>query len=229
MSTHVMDSGKFKSEDDILSLEASTDSFWDIGNFRRVIKRIENGARLCSDLVKMAQERIDIEAKYARGLHQWSKKWEDVISNGPEYGSLESGWKASLKEATEVADIHNAMSKVVQRDVVDAVQVWKADTFRKSIRGLKEVKRAEESFTLGQKPWVKRLEKTSRAKKTYFQSAHDLEVIQSKLRIAETSSEVSPEQCAKTRDKCERTECVFDRALEKYKSRLQDLQSYQPR
>lgn len=225
-----MSSQKSKSVDaESTSVEASSDSFWDIGNFQRVVKRIENGARLCNDLAKMAQERIDIESKYARSLQQWSKKWDDIVSKGPEYGSLEIGWKASLKEAIEVADIHKGMCSTIQREVIDSVQAWKADNFRKSIRGLKEVKRVEESFTLGQKPWVKRLEKTSRAKKAYFQSAHDLKIIQGKLHVAETNSDISPEQCAKTRERCDRAESAFSKAIEKYKAKLQDLQSYKPR
>ncbi len=218
-----------KTEEDTVSVEASSDSFWDIGNFQRVVKRIENGARLCNDLAKMAQERIDIEAKYAKNLQQWSKKWDEIVSKGPEYGTLENGWKASLKEAIEIADIHNGMCTVIQREVIDSVQAWKADNFRKSIRGLKEAKRVEESFTLGQKPWGKRLDKTSRAKKLYFQSAHDLKIVQGKLHVAETNSDITPEQCAKIRDKCERTESAFSKAFEKYKAKLQDLQNYQPR
>lgn len=217
-----------KSEDD-LNVEASSDSFWDIGNYQRVVKRIDNGSRLCSDLAKMAQERAEIEAKYARGLKQWAKKWEDVISKGFEYGSLETGWKASLREAIEIADLHNDMCKEIQLEVIDAIQVWKGENFHKSIRGLKEVKRAEESFILGQKPWVKRLDKANRAKKMYYQNAHDLEILQEKLHIAETTPEISPEQCTKTREKYERAETTFDKALEKYRIKLQDLQNYQPR
>ena len=223
-----MDHPLRKSEED-LTFEASSDSFWDIRNYQRVVKRIENGARLCSDLVKMSQERVEIEAKYTRGLQQWAKKWEDVVSKGPEYGSLETGCKSCLKEAVKVADLHTEMCTKIEHEVIDSIQMWKGDHFHKTIRGLKEAKKAEESFVLGQKPWIKRLGKTSRAKKTYHQAAFDLEILQGRLRIAETSPEVSPEQCAKIREKHERAESSYDKALEKYKTRLEDLQQYKPR
>ena len=90
-----------RSEEDLLDVQARSDSFWDIGNYKKVVRRIDDGARLCSDLTKMAQERADIEAKYARHLQAWSKKWEDIVSKGPEYGSLETGWKATFKELQE--------------------------------------------------------------------------------------------------------------------------------
>ena len=78
-----------RSEEDLSLIVAKTDSFWDIGNYKRVVKRTDDGARLCSDFIKMVQERADIEAKYVKNLQHWSKKWEDLVSKGPEYGSLE--------------------------------------------------------------------------------------------------------------------------------------------
>ena len=224
-----MDSGLAKSEEDLLHLEAKSDSFWDIGNYQKVVKRIENGARLCGDFVKMAQERADIEAKYSRGLQQWSKKWEELVSKGPEYGSMEVGWKASLKEANQVADIHAKVCSKIQHDIINGIQIWKGNHFHKSLRGLKETKKAEESFTQAQKPWLKRLQKSNRSRKSYHKAAYDLEILQGKLRLAETSSEISPEQCAKTREKCEQAETTFDKALDKYKLRLGELQHYQSR
>ena len=39
----------------------------------------------------LMSERAELEMKYAKGLKQWRRKWEDVINKGPEYGSLEQG------------------------------------------------------------------------------------------------------------------------------------------
>ena len=224
-----MDSGFSKSEDDLIHLEAKSDSFWDIGNYQRVVKRIESGARLCGDFVKMAQERAEIEGKYSRSLQQWSKRWEELVSKGAEYGSMEVGWKACLNEANQVADVHAEVCSKIQHDITNSIHIWKGNHFHKSLRGLKETKKAEENFSQAQKPWLKRLQKSTRSRKSYHKAAYDLEILQGRLRVAETSAEISPEQCAKTREKCEQAESTFDKALDKYKLRLGELQHYQAR
>ena len=63
-------------------LTASSDSFWEPGNYKRTTKRIEDGHRLCSDLVTLVQERADIEKNYAKSLRTWTKRWNDLIEKG---------------------------------------------------------------------------------------------------------------------------------------------------
>lgn len=65
---------------------ASTDSFWEPGNYKRTTKRIEDGNRLCNDLIQLVTERAEMEKNYAKGLKTWAKKWNDIIEKGPEYG-----------------------------------------------------------------------------------------------------------------------------------------------
>ena len=112
-------SGNFnKSEEDLTRYdEPKTDSFWDIGNYRRVVKRIDDGMRLCTDFMKMAQERAEIESRYAKSLQHWAKKWEEMIGKGPEYGSVEVGWKASLQESVKIADMHVEISQKLSDEV----------------------------------------------------------------------------------------------------------------
>ncbi len=212
-----------RSEEDLLSAVAKTDSFWDIGNYRRAVKRIEDGARLCSDFVKMAQERADIEAKYVKNLQQWARKWEDLIAKGPEYGSLQIGWKAALKEAYSVAETHAEINRKIQDDIIESIHTWKAEHYHKSVMNLKEVKKAEEGFSRAQKPWMKHLVKTRRAKKTFHQAAKELELQNYALQHAESSPEITAEQCSKVREKQERAERDVDKSLGKYKERLSDL------
>jgi len=63
-------------------LIATSDSFWEPGNYKRTTKRIEDGYRLCNDLMTLIQERADIEKGYAKSLKAWSKKWNDLIEKG---------------------------------------------------------------------------------------------------------------------------------------------------
>lgn len=218
-----------RSEEDLLDIQAKSESFWDIGNYKKVVKRIDDGARLCGDLVKMAQERAEIEAKYARSLQTWFKKWEDITSKGPEYGSLEAGWKAAFRGASRIAEVHSEMCRKIQEDIVDSIQVWKNEHFHKSLMTLKESKKAEEYFARAQKPWEKRLAKSNRCKKNYHQAGRELDTLEAALHEAETNDNISPEQCAKVREKTEKAQKDFDKALDKYKDRLGDVQHYKSR
>lgn len=63
-------------------LIASSDSFWEPGNYKRTTKRIEDGYKLCNDLIALIQERADIEKAYAKSLKGWAKKWNELIEKG---------------------------------------------------------------------------------------------------------------------------------------------------
>ncbi len=70
---------------DDTALLASSDSFWEIGQFKRTVKRIDDGAKLCQDLMALIKERGEIEAAYAKQLHVWAKKWQEQIDKGPSW------------------------------------------------------------------------------------------------------------------------------------------------
>jgi len=63
-------------------LQASSDSFWEVDGYRRTVKRVEDGSLQCSELMKMIQERADIERDYAKRLKAWAKKWNDSFDRG---------------------------------------------------------------------------------------------------------------------------------------------------
>ncbi len=63
-------------------LVASSDSFWEPGNYKRTTKRIEDGYKLCNDMIALIQERADIEKTYAKSLRGWAKKWNELIEKG---------------------------------------------------------------------------------------------------------------------------------------------------
>ncbi len=220
-----------RSEEDLLSAVASTDSFWDIGNYKRVVKRTEDGARLCNDFVKMAQERAGIEATYTKSLQQWARKWENMVSKGSEYGSLEIGWKAVLKEANSVAELHLEIHQKLQEEIIESIQNWRSAHYHKPPMHLqlKEVKKADEGFARAQKPWTKHLVKTRRAKKSFHQAARDLELQNFALQQAEGNPDITGEQTAKVRERQERAQQEVDKALKKYEEKLRDLQHYKGR
>ena len=73
-------------------LIASSDSFWEPGNYKRTTKRIEDGYKLCNELMTLVQERADIEKTYAKSLKSWSKKWNDLIEKGELRGRDVARW-----------------------------------------------------------------------------------------------------------------------------------------
>jgi len=61
---------------------AATDSFWEIDQFRRTVKRVDDGLHMCQELSHMIAERGEIEHDYAKKLQAWSKKWNEAIEKG---------------------------------------------------------------------------------------------------------------------------------------------------
>lgn len=103
-------------------------SFWEPGGYKKTTKRITDGNQLCNDFVEMVQDRCEVEANYAAAMKGWVKKWGKhidkgkhpslcssnfrtslsevsatvslfIVVSGPEYGSMESAWKANLTAA----------------------------------------------------------------------------------------------------------------------------------
>jgi len=117
------------SEDGMLI--ASSDSFWEPGNYKRTTKRIEDGYRLCNDLMQLVQERAEIEKAYSRNLKTWSKKWADAIEKGPEYGTTEAAWKGVLFESDRLCDVHNSIKDDLHTEVIGNIRGWQKDSYHK--------------------------------------------------------------------------------------------------
>lgn len=59
------------------------------------MKRIDDGHRLCNDLMNCVHERAKIEKSYAQQLTDWSKRWRQLI----EKGTTASPWEAFPRTA----------------------------------------------------------------------------------------------------------------------------------
>lgn len=63
-------------------IQASSESFWEVGKYVRTVNRIDNGYKLCSSLKQLITSRAEIERAYAKQLTQWSKKWNEFLDKG---------------------------------------------------------------------------------------------------------------------------------------------------
>ncbi|XP_077994435.1 protein kinase C and casein kinase substrate in neurons protein 1-like [Glandiceps talaboti] len=144
--------------------------FWDMNQYRKTVKRIENGHKSCEEFMTMVQERADLEMKYSKSLKSWAEKWEEKIVKGPEYGSSALSWKQTLQEALEIAKIHEEcrLKLLSQEGPQQNMQKWKKENYHKlTFGGFQEIRDAEEGFAAAQKDYAKVLGKTKKAKKDY--------------------------------------------------------------
>lgn len=66
--------------DDVV--QASNESFWEVGRFMRTVKRVDNGHMLCAQLKALISARAEIEKAYAKQLTTWTRKWNEFLDKG---------------------------------------------------------------------------------------------------------------------------------------------------
>ncbi|KAL3266440.1 hypothetical protein HHI36_010612 [Cryptolaemus montrouzieri] len=210
-------------------LIATSDSFWEPNNYKKTTKRIEDGHKLCSDLITLVSERAEIEKNYAKNLKAWSKKWNELIEKGPEYGTTEAAWKGVLVEADRRCDLHTRMKDNLVNVVVNKVKQWQKDSYHKSMMQLKEKKDMDDAFKKAQKPWAKLLQKVEKSKNDYHTACKLEKSAANQERNAAGDSSLSADQVKKLQDRVQKSKEEVQKCKEKYEIALQEINQYNPK
>jgi len=211
------------------SVMPGSESFWEPGNYKRTTKRIDDGERLCKDLILLVQERANIEKEFAKQLKSWSSKWNSLIEKGPEYGTTEAAWKAVLNEADRRSEAHIRVRDNLNNEVITSIKNWQKDNFHKQLMQIKEKKELEDQFKRAQKPWVKLLEKCDKAKSSYHMACKNEKSAVNQERNATKDSSLSQDAVRKLQDKVSKSQDNVKKCREQYEIAVSDITNYNSR
>ncbi|XP_072171905.1 protein kinase C and casein kinase substrate in neurons protein 1-like [Diadema setosum] len=211
-------------------IDQSSRSFWEVGQYARTVKRMENGHKLSNELILLIQERSDIEKKYAKSLKHWSKRWNELIEKGAEYGTTKSAWKAVLTEADRRAELHTEIDSKLGSEVIASIKNWQKENYhKKMMSGFKETFDTEEGFKKAQKPWAKYLTKVQASKKAYHSAVKAEKTALLQEASLSGDSSISPDQAKKLHEKVDKCRQESGKLKDKYEKALDDITTYNPR
>uniref|UniRef100_A0A8C3A3L6 Protein kinase C and casein kinase substrate in neurons 1b n=1 Tax=Cyclopterus lumpus TaxID=8103 RepID=A0A8C3A3L6_CYCLU len=202
---------------------------WKVGNYKRTVKRIDDGHRLCNDLMNCIQERAKIEKAYSQQLTEWSKRWRQLVDKGPQYGTVERAWMGVMTEAEKVSELHQEVKNNLTNEDFEKVKNWQKDLYHKQMMGgFKETKETDEGFKKAQKPWAKKLKELEAAKKSYHMACKEEKLASTREANTKGEASVTADQQKKLHEKVDKCKQDSQKAKEKYEKALDELSKCTP-
>uniref|UniRef100_A0A8C3G5N1 Protein kinase C and casein kinase substrate in neurons 1b n=1 Tax=Cyclopterus lumpus TaxID=8103 RepID=A0A8C3G5N1_CYCLU len=200
-----------------------------VGNYKRTVKRIDDGHRLCNDLMNCIQERAKIEKAYSQQLTEWSKRWRQLVDKGPQYGTVERAWMGVMTEAEKVSELHQEVKNNLTNEDFEKVKNWQKDLYHKQMMGgFKETKETDEGFKKAQKPWAKKLKELEAAKKSYHMACKEEKLASTREANTKGEASVTADQQKKLHEKVDKCKQDSQKAKEKYEKALDELSKCTP-
>ena len=205
------------------SSEETCTNFWGIDGYKNTVKRLKDGAQLCDVFIKMVNERAEIEMKYTMKLRDWSKRWREKI-NGKisEYGTMLEVFRATLKEAEVVAEIHVERHNRLKADLSESIKQWKNQHYHKAVLKWKEVKECESGFSKIYEPWARKYHDMDKSKRNFHGASKYSEQLSVRLSHAEKYGS-APEMVKKLKYYSIKLRGEVDEARKKYEKRLFEM------
>lgn len=215
---------------DDVAYEGTSGSFWEVSQYKRTVNRIDNGVKLCDDLLSFIKERAIIEENYNKHLKQWSAKFGKVIEKNSSYNTLESTWINMLSEADKVAALHLKIKDQLLNDPYEKIKQYKKDNYQSlTLGGFKQTKSCNDEFQRAQKQWAKYLKKVNDAKKVYFNVCKEEKTAQIQESNATGDSTVSADRLKKLHENVEKKQAERTKQKDKYEKAIQLLTDDTPR
>ncbi|XP_053308152.1 protein kinase C and casein kinase substrate in neurons protein 1-like [Spea bombifrons] len=210
--------------------DVPNDSFWMPNNYSTTVKRVDDGYRLCDEIVACFQDRAKIEKQYAVQMEEWTRKWKPLVNSSPMYGSLLHAWQAFMSATERLSELHTEIQKSLLTDDSEKIRKWQRETYhRKLFGGFKESSEIENGFCKAQKPWAKKLKKVEKTKAAYHKACRKEHLATIRENNGKINPELSQEKQKKLTEDHEKYKQDKEKVKQRYEKSLQELNKYNPK
>ncbi|VDI02071.1 protein kinase C and casein kinase substrate in neurons protein [Mytilus galloprovincialis] len=207
-------------------MTATSDSFWEIGKYSRTVKRCDNGYKLCDNLRQLIEQRAEIEKGYSKNLLGWTKKWNDFLDKGPEYGTTQAMWRGLLEESNSTAELHTVVAENLMQKVYQGIKSWQKENYHKSMMHYKETKEFDDGFKKAQKPWEKKYTKVMSNRKDYHNACKAEKSTANQVNNMRSDDSVALDTKKKMEERLSKCQQEVAGLKDKYEASLNDINNY---